>query len=58
MGLLIHGHAHGILPWLAHCDLTMAIPWNSKGDVSFKEVVEGGVVGERGVVDSMEVFHG
>merc|ERR1739837_51109 len=92
--LAIPWHSHGILPWLAHCDLTMAIPWHANGmphlkrwwrlarweregwwipwsssmasslgayhghpmafqwDFSFKEVVEDGVVGERGVVDS------
>ena len=29
MGLLISGHVHGVLPWLAHCDITMAIPGHS-----------------------------
>ena len=58
MGLLIGGHFHGILSMASslwsHHGHALACQW----DASLKEVVEAGVVGERGVVDSMEFFHG
>merc|ERR1739837_30619 len=38
------GEIHGMLPWLAHWDLTMAIPWNCIGTSHWGK--------------SMECFHG
>merc|ERR1712067_161634 len=38
------GGRHGFLPWQAHAEATLAIPWNSMGTL--------------GWVDAMDFFHG
>merc|ERR1712218_505197 len=38
------GGCHGYLPWQAHVEITMGIPWNG--------------IGTPGWVDAMDIFHG